>query len=120
MSIGSFVSASLDLKKDGQYDAALALACSAVDATSAKCYPNERLNNKRYKAFLKENMRIVTSFGMPGINAGGIRIKCLNIPEIKTDQNGMATLEAILYHVVRCGLIHQCNIEMQIEFTDRT
>ncbi|MBT6051093.1 MAG: hypothetical protein HOG49_30205 [Candidatus Scalindua sp.] len=120
MSIGTFVSSSLELMNEGKYDVALSLACSAVDATSAKCFPNEKSNNARYKSFLIKNMRIVTTYGMPGVSAGGIRIKCINIPDLKTNADHMAGLEDILYHVIRCGLIHQCEIENRIEFTERT
>ncbi len=120
MSIGTFVSSSLELMDEGKYDVALSLAYSAVDATSAKCFPNLRTNNSRYKSFLKKNMRIVTTYGMPSVIAGGIKIKCINIPDLKTDDDNMAGLEDILYHVIRCGLIHQCEIEDRIEFTERT
>jgi hypothetical protein len=120
MSIGTFVSSSIQLLNDGRYDTALSLACSAIDATSAKRFPHEKHNNKRYKLFLKQNMVTVTTFGMPGIVAGGIRIKCLNIPRLKTDNEGMAGIEEIIYCIIRCGLIHQCDIEDNIEFTERT
>ena len=119
MSIGTFVSSSLGLFNEGKYDVALSLACSAVDATSAKCFPTEKFNNVRYKSFLTKNMSIVTTYGMPGVSASCIRIKCINIPELKTDADSMAGLEDILYHVIRCGLIHQCEIEERIEFTER-
>ena len=120
MSVGSFISSSLQLLKEGKHDVALSLACSAVDATSAKMFPEETHNNRRYKKFLKQNMRIITTFGMPGLSASGIRIKCRNIPGMKTDAEGMAGLEDILYHIIRCGLIHQCEIEERIEFIQKT
>ncbi len=120
MSIGTFVSSSLELTSKGKYDVALSLVCSAVDATSAKCFPEGKTNNSRYKSFLMKNMRIVTTYGMPGVSAGGIRIKCINIPDLKTDTDHMVGLEDILYHVIRCGLIYQCDIEDRIEFTERT
>lgn len=120
MSIGSFVSSALTLYEDGKYDVALSLACSAVDATSEKIFPNESKNHVRYKEFLKKNMRVITTFGMPGLSASGIRIKCKNIPGIKADYEQMAGLEDIIYHIIRCGLIHQCEIEESIEFTQRT
>lgn len=119
MSIGTFVSASLDLLNQGRYDVALSLACSAVDATAARVYPSKN-NNARYKSFLKGQMRIVTTFGTPGLSAGGIIIKCTNLPGVKTDSNGMAPLEDILYHIVRCGLIHECELDQRLEFTERT
>ena len=119
MSIGTFVCASLDLLNQGKYDVALSLACSAVDATAARVFPSKS-NNARYKSFLKDNMRIVTTFGTPGLSAGGIVIKCANVPGVKTDSNGMAPLEDILYHIVRCGLVHECELDQRLEFTERT
>lgn len=65
-------------------------------------------------------MRVVTTYGMPGLSAGGIRIGCSNIPDIKTDIEGRAGLEDIIYHIARCGLVHQCEIDERIEFTERT
>jgi hypothetical protein len=120
MSIGNFVKASLELIAGGKYDVALALACSAVDATAAKVYGLRKNNNERYKEFLRDNMPIVTRFGFPGIQAGGIRIKCTNIPDLRTDHHGMVGIEDILYHTLRCGLLHQCEIDKRIEFTTQT
>lgn len=119
MGVGAFVSASLDSLRDGRYDVALALACSAVDAT-AKQTETASQNNVRYKSFLQKKMRIVTRFGLPGIIAGGIRIKCTTIPDLKTDHESMVGIEDIIYHIIRCGLIHQCEIDKQIDFTDET
>jgi len=119
MSIGTFIEASLNHFEQKQYDISLALACSAVDATASKC-GYEGKNNTKYKQFLKENMRVITTFGFPGISASGIKIKCVNIPDLKTDNNNMVDIENIIYHTIRCGLIHQCDIDSQIEFTPDT
>lgn len=119
MSISSFIEASLYHFERKEFDIALALASSAVDATASKAgyFGN---NNIRYKEFLKDNMKIITTFGFPGISASGIKIKCINIKELKTDENNMIDIENILYYTIRCGLIHQCDISSQIEFTTST
>lgn len=50
MSIGNFIEASLYSFEQKQCDIALALACSAVDATASKCgYKGN--NNTKYKHF---------------------------------------------------------------------
>jgi hypothetical protein len=119
MSIGSFIEASLYHFERKHYDISLALACSSVDATASKGgYKGD--NNGKYKNFLKDNMRIITTFGFPGIVASGIKIKCKNIKGIKTDSNDMIDIENIIYYIIRCGLIHQCDIDSQIEFTSQT
>lgn len=50
-------------------------------------------------------MNIISTFGMPGISAGSIRVGCKNIKELKTDNNHAAGLEDIIYHIIRCGLV---------------
>lgn len=119
MGIGNFIEASLYHFENNQYDVALTLASSAVDATATKCgYKGN--NNTKYKQFLKDNMRLIIRFGFPGILASGIKIKCVNIQGLKTDNNSMVDIENIIYHTIRCGLIHQCDISSQIEFTSYT
>ncbi|MCR1815331.1 hypothetical protein [Aliarcobacter butzleri] len=119
MAISNFVEASLFHFNQNEFDIALALACSAVDATATNSgYKGN--NNKKYKRFLKDNMRIITTFGFPGISASGIRIKCINIKDLKTDNYNMVDIENIIYHIIRCGLIHQCDISREIEFTKET
>ncbi len=120
MSIATFVDSSFALLDAGQYDSALALASAAVDATAKKLYGRRLQNNERYKRFLRDKMPIVTRYGMPGIVAGGIRIKCHNIPDLKTDEEGYVGIEDILYHTLRCGLLHQCEIDERIEFIEET
>lgn len=53
------------MEKLGKHDVALALVCSAIDGTAKKLYPEQRKNNVRYKKFLKDYMRIITTFGFP-------------------------------------------------------
>ena len=43
-----------------------------------------------------------------------------NISNLKTDVGGHVDMEQIIYHVLRCGLVHNCEIERAIAFTDRT
>jgi hypothetical protein len=121
VSIANFVAASIDELRAHRYDVAMSLACSAVDGTTAKTSSqSEMSNNKRFKAFLEENMRLITRHGFPGIEAGGIRIKCINIPDLATDQKGYVSIADIIYHVVRCSVIHECSIDERIEFTEQT
>jgi len=119
MSIGNFIEASLHHYNHKQYDIALALASSAIDATATKCgYIGN--NNTKYKDYLRHNMKTIITFGFPGISASGIKIKCHNIKGLKTDKEGMIDIENIIYHTIRCGLIHQCDISQEIEFTEQT
>ena len=74
MGIANFVHGALTGHNLGQRDVALALASSAVDATAKKVYPEAKVGD-RYRALLRENLRLVTAFGFPGVEAGAIHIK---------------------------------------------
>jgi len=54
-------------------------------------------------------MRVIATVGFPGISASCIKIKCININDLKTNTNNMVDIENIIYHTIRCGLIHQCD-----------
>lgn len=119
MSIQSFLNSAEILHDNKQYEEALCLACIAVDACAAKQYPNIKKNAVRYKKFLKKHFSTICRYGFPGIQATTIRIK-VNIPNIalKVDCNGCVDMEQIIYHVIRCGLVHECDIGDTIQFTD--
>ena len=119
MGIGKFISSAIENYSSGNYRIALALTCSAVDATAKKLFPTLN-NNERIKEFIRGNMRIVSIFGLPGISIGGLKIKCDAIPEIKKDKNNLAGLEDIIYYAIRCSLIHECRTDPRLEFVNKT
>lgn len=120
MSIKSFISAAKMLYAEGFYEEALCLTCNAIDACSALTYPDKGVTN-RYKLFLKTHFRTISEMGFPGISASGIRIKVnAKIPELKVDNDGFVDMEQIIYHAVRCGLVHSCSINTSIIFTEQT
>lgn len=120
MSIGSFITIALNSFNLGHHDVSLALACSAIDASAKKLYGNGLSNNQRNKQFLKDNMRIVSYFGFPGLSLGGLIIKCDSIPEINKNAKGLVPIEDIIYHAIRCGLIHECEVDRRLEFVEGT
>ncbi len=120
MGISNFIASSIDALDTGRNDVALALACSAVDATSSRLTGYKNNSAKRFKDFISENMEIVTLFGFPGICCGTIEIKCINVKDIKTNSKGYAPISEIIYKTIRCGLTHECKIDERIEFTEQT
>lgn len=119
MEIGNFISNAIKNYNNGEYNTALMLACSAIDATAKKTCSNLN-NNERIKNFISENMRIVSFFGMPGISCGGMKVGCNSIPEIKKDRDNLVGLEDIIYYAIRCNLIHECRPDPRIQFTSQT
>ena len=121
MSIQSFVEASKRLFQENYYHEALCLTCIAVDACAARDYPHIIEINERYKLFLKQHFRTITDFGFPGVSADSIKIKVsANVSSLKPDKDGYVDMVQIIYHTLRCGLAHNCDIEKTIIFTDRT
>lgn len=120
MSVQSFINAAKILYAENFYEESLCLVCSAIDAAAAQSYPGKKVT-ERYKTFLKDHFRTITSMGFPGISADGIRIKVnTKVDSLKPDADGYVDMEQIIYHVLRCGLVHRCDIDDSIEFTDQT
>ena len=95
------------------YESALIAASIAVDAT-AKRERRNLSNNKAYKAFIKSNMPIITRFSMGGTTVyGDFRLGWTN-PDVRADADGLVNLEQILYHVVRCGLVHEAELPSSV------
>ena len=131
MSIATFVEAAIGMQVSRRMDLALALTCSAVDATAGKVFSvgkdQKKLNNnQRYKAFLRANLSLITRFGFPGIIADGIRIRytapsgSLALEHDMKPINGYVGIEDVIYHTVRCGLLHACEVDQRIRFTMET
>ena len=120
MSVQSFVNVAKVLYTEGFYEEALCLVCTAIDATAAQIYPDKKVT-ERYKLFLKDHFRTISEVGFPGISADSIRIKVnTEVENLRLDSDGYVDMEQIIYHVLRCGLVHGCNIDSAITFTDRT
>ena len=57
------------------------------------------------------------------MQAAGIRIKVgpnLGLDPKDVDKDSYTSMEAILYTIVRCGLVHECDVETKIRFTKET
>lgn len=120
MSVQSFINAAKTLYAENFYEESLCLVCSAIDASAAQCYPDKKVTD-RYKMFLKDHFRTITNEGFPGISADSIRIKVNSkVDSLKPDDDGYVDMEQIIYHVLRCGLVHHCDVDDSIEFTDHT
>lgn len=120
MSIQSFLKAAQYLYDNNFYDEAFCLVCAALDASAQIQYPSLKVG-ERYKKFISANFRRICDKGFPGVSADFIKIKVnFNIKNLNTDENGYASIEDIIYHVIRCGLVHDCAIDQSIKFIDST
>ena len=120
MSIKSFTQAAQLLYQQDYYDESLCLVCNAIDACAAQKYPDLAVTN-RYKKFLSQHFRTISKIGFPGIDASQIKIKLqCTVESLIPDENGYVDMPQIIYHTIRCGLVHRCTIDRAIIFTDQT
>jgi len=87
------------------YENCLIQASIAIAATATTHFPKTS-ENVAYKQFLHENMRLITMVAFQqGRSILNIKLAYKH-PELKPDSAGLCTIEQILYHVIRCGLVH--------------
>ncbi|MCI8361382.1 MAG: hypothetical protein HFE86_08620 [Clostridiales bacterium] len=120
MSIDSFIQAAKTLYQNSHYNEALCLVCNAIDACAAKTYPALSVTN-RYKSFLSQHFRTISKVGFPGVEASKIRIRIdFKIDNVIPDKGGYVDIEQIIYHAIRCSLVHTCSMEDTIVFVNQT
>ena len=119
MKTKNFTNLSQQEYSKGNYETAFSLACQALDATSKLIYPELR-SGERFKKVIDDNFRFFCKKGLPGISCRGITF-CNSI--IKTElkmQKNQATLQEIIYKLVRCSLIHECTLPENLKLTRKT
>ncbi|MBB5178571.1 hypothetical protein QQG09_04180 [Melissococcus plutonius] len=91
------------IKKQRKYHEALALSCIAISACANYKYPKEKLDSKKFIAFIKSNFSTYCSIGFPGIQASLIMI-------YDEFSNKHISYEEMIYKKIRCSLIHEADI----------
>ncbi|HEY0829206.1 MAG TPA: hypothetical protein VGE40_13990 [Bacilli bacterium] len=113
ISVGERIRESIDYMDQGRIEAALTPACIAIDITAQKYFSKPKTTKNDYKQFLVEHMWLITYMGLPGVVAESIKVR-FSHKDIINDQDGYCTLEQIIYHVVRCNLVHSTGIDDRI------
>jgi len=117
MSVGKRVSESIDKMAAGDAEGALIPASIAVDATASQLFPTEK-NNSAYKQFISDNLATITKFAFGGTSiTQSLRVKYYH-PDLIPDSDGLCSFEQIMYHVVRCGLLHAAELPSDLKFTN--
>lgn len=117
MSVGARVLEALEHYERGNPEGALVAACVALDATARKEYSTKATVGERYKAFVHENLWVIGWVGFRGVIAQQIRLKALH-PKVDVGPDGMCSIEDVIYHVIRCGLIHEASVNEYVAFSD--
>lgn len=113
VSVGQRVQSMIDHMSKDEVELALSDICIAIDITSQKYYNELSSSASCYKRFLKENMWMIVVTGMGSLITEAVKLPFTH-KDIKSDSEGYCTLEQIIYHVMRCGLIHGTGEESKI------
>lgn len=118
--IGQFLNDAINKINMGELEMASASLCIAISGTASKAFPNVHGDAKKYKEFLKQHMSLIAfvATGLALKNGSSIRLK-FDHQRVQKDSEGYCQLEDILYHIIRCGLIHEAIFPSEITLGDR-
>ena len=104
--IGERVKYAIDHMEKGEIYAALEHACNALDVTSQRKYRQKTSSRKLFKDIIKEYSWLIEFMSLGGINLD--ETKFSNFPIIDGVNKPIMTpdFSDLMYHVVRCGLVH--------------
>ena len=115
MSVSKRIEDAIDKMVAGDTESALIPVSIAVDATASQVYPTKR-NNQAYKDWLHDNLALITKVGMGNVSMENIKLK-YNHDDLHPDDEGFCSVGQILYHVVRCGLLHKAELPNTLKFS---
>jgi len=117
MSIAKLIDETIAKFQAGDVEGAFIPASIAVAATAAKECPRER-DHLEYKDFIRANLALITkvAFGAGAITKA-LRIK-YDHPDLIPGDDGLCSVQQVLYHVVRCGLLPAATLPSTLRFAD--
>jgi hypothetical protein len=105
MSVADRVSESINKYNSNELENALIQICIALDGTAKKEYPRIKKVGERFKAFIRDNMDIITFFTFNT----NVFINC---------KFGEYTIDQFVYKILRCGLLHEGELSAMFKFTE--
>lgn len=119
MKLNKFTDLSKSEYLKGNFETAFSLACQALDAASKMIYPNKK-SGERFKKIIDNNFDYFCKEGLPGLNCKGIVFSNSMIKSELELKRDTATLQEIIYKLIRCSLIHECTIPNNLKLTNKT
>jgi len=113
ITIGQRVQLAIDDVGQGRFELALQHMAIAIDITAKRHYQSAKSSKSLYKRLLKEYSWLLELMAFGGINLE--ETKFGNFP---IDGNPDPTFQDLIYHVIRCNLVHDEGIPENFEFTD--
>ncbi|MEL7893931.1 hypothetical protein [Vreelandella neptunia] len=115
-SIGERVKYAIDHMGRGEVYAALEHACNAVDVTSQRYYGQESSSRSCFKNLLKEYIWLIEFMSLGGINLDDTKFENFPITEGVRKPITEPDFADLMYHVVRCGLVHSDSLSKGFSF----
>lgn len=113
VTVGKRIQSCINHMDNKEFGLALSELCIAIDITAKKNYDKQQSSATTYKKFLHENMWMIMVTGTGNL-INPIKVKFTH-PSIK-NSDGYCSLEEIIYHIVRCELIHDTGKNSNIEW----
>ncbi|ENZ8069888.1 TPA: hypothetical protein ACXRW3_003236 [Klebsiella quasipneumoniae subsp. quasipneumoniae] len=104
--IGERVKYAIDHMERGETYAALEHACNALDVTSQRYYDKKTSSRKHFKNILKEYSWLIEFMSLGGVNLDETTFDNFPIFEGVREPILNPYFSDLMYHVVRCGLVH--------------
>ena len=117
ITIGYRIKEAIDYMDQGKIELALTPTCIALDMTAQSYYAKQNSSKKDYKNYVKEYFWLITYMGLPGILSNSLKIPFIH-PNVALDADGFCSLEEIIYHVIRCGLVHSTGVDPKIKWNN--
>lgn len=114
MSIGKRISETIEKMASSDFEGALFAVCAAIEATATKEF--NKKGREVYKTFIHENLGLITDIAFGGKKVLNINLKYEH-PDIKKTQEGLCSIQDIIYHAVRCGFYHEAKMPDDIKFS---
>jgi hypothetical protein len=118
MSIGKRIEETVARMAANDADAALIPMSIAVASTAQLLYPTKK-DNQAYKRFVSQNLGLISRVAFSGTAFARMHVS-FSHPSLKPASDGTVTIEQVLYHVVRCGLLHSAALPNGLRFENGT
>ncbi len=115
MSIGKKVEEAIAKMDVGDHEEALSQISIAIDAT-AKLEASKG-GRESYKQFIHKNLGLITAVAFEDKSILNLHLAYQH-PDIELDEKGLCTIQEVMYHAVRCGLMHESKLPANLRFTD--
>lgn len=114
--IGERIKYAIDHMANGEIHAALEHACNAVDVTSQRYFKENRSGSCIFKKIINEYIWLIEFMALGGINLDETLFDNFPITEGVRKPILKPTFADLMYHVVRCGLIHSNELSRGFSF----